>query len=86
MSFATITSKGQVTLPKDVRDRLNLKAGDRLSIEVMPDGTFTARPAPRSVMDIIGILVRPGQKPLTVEEMNEAIGKAVVERYNRSKT
>ncbi|MGE0666297.1 MAG: AbrB/MazE/SpoVT family DNA-binding domain-containing protein [Sphingomonadales bacterium] len=82
--IATMTSKGQFTLPKDVRDRMNLKPGDRLDFHVAPDGTLVGRRTSRSVMEIAGILARPSQRPVSVEEMDEGIAKAVVEEYRRS--
>ena len=42
--FATLTSKGQITLPKEIRDRLGLDAGSILHFQVLPDNTITARP------------------------------------------
>lgn len=82
---ATMTSKGQVTLPKDIRDKLKLKAGDSLDFRQMPDGSVIMRAANRSVFDLVGLLARPGQQPVSVEEMDEAIGRAVSEEYQRSR-
>ena len=82
--LACMTSKGQVTLPKNIRDKLKLKAGDRLDFQEMPDGSVVMRAVNLSVFDLIGLLAKPGQKPVTVEEMNEGIAQAVVERYERS--
>ena len=81
---ATMTSKGQVTLPKNVRERLRLKTGDKLDFRELPDGSFVMRAANLSVFDLIGILAKPGQKPVSVEEMDEGIAQAVTERYERS--
>lgn len=83
-STATLTSKGQMTLPKDVRDDLNLKPGDRIDI-VKVQGRYVLRPRNLTVDDVYGMLRRPGQKPLTVEEMDEGIAKAVAERNERSR-
>jgi len=82
--IATMTSKGQVTLPKDVRDQMNLKPGDQLDFRVAPDGTLVGRRASRSVMEIAGILARPGQRSVSVEEMDEGIARAVSEENRRS--
>ncbi len=71
---ATVTSKGQVTIPKEVRVRLGITTGDRLDFEVLPNGTLTAkRRRQGSLADVLGILQRPGQRAVSVEEMNEAI-------------
>lgn len=82
MSVATLTSKGQTTIPKDIRERLGLKAGDRLRFMVNPDGTVTMVPLTLSVRQLRGILPRP-ERAATIEEMDEAIAQAVVERYLR---
>lgn len=82
MSIATVTSKGQLTLPKDLRDDLGLKAGDKVEFEKV-DGRYTLRPRNKSAMDFAGILHSPGMKALTVEEMDEALGQALAEDDER---
>jgi AbrB family looped-hinge helix DNA binding protein len=74
MPTATITSKGQTTIPKAVRTRLQLKAGDRVEFLVQDDGTALMVPATVRVVDLEGILPAP-DKPVSVEEMNRAIRK-----------
>ncbi len=71
---ATITSKGQVTIPKAVRDALHLQSGDRLDFMIEADGSVRIVPATSSVTELKG-LVPPPDKPLTLEEMDEAIAK-----------
>ncbi len=74
MATATITSKGQTTIPKTVRQRLRLKAGDRVEFVVRDDGTALMVPATIHVADLEGIL-SPPHKPVTVAAMNAAIRK-----------
>jgi AbrB family looped-hinge helix DNA binding protein len=81
---STITVKGQTTLPKPIRDHLGLKPGDRVKFFIHPDGTVVILPT-RPASALRGILKRPGQKPITIEEMDEAIAAAVSERDARSK-
>jgi antitoxin PrlF len=83
MNVSTLTSKGQTTIPKDIRDRLGLKPGDKIKFMVNPDGSVTLVAANLSVRQLRGILPRP-ERPATIEEMSEAIADAVVERYLRS--
>jgi AbrB family looped-hinge helix DNA binding protein len=71
MPTATLTSKGQVTLPKEVRDRLGLRAGDRIEF-VETDRGFVVVPATQDIRAIKGIVPKP-RKAVTVEEMNRAI-------------
>jgi AbrB family looped-hinge helix DNA binding protein len=70
MSEATITSKGQVTIPADIRRSLGLQAQDRLSFTPMPDGTVVLRAKTQSVMALKGMLKpQPGQR-VAIKDMN----------------
>ena len=73
MASATVTSKGQVTLPKSVRERLGIEAGDRLEF-VESDHGFLVVAATRDIRSLKGIIGRP-KKPVTIEDMNDAIQK-----------
>jgi antitoxin PrlF len=68
MSFATVTSKGQTTIPKDVRTAANLKAGDRIHFTVLEDGTIIVRVKNRSVRDIS--FQPPGKKRVSIAQMS----------------
>lgn len=85
MSFATLTSKGQITLPKLVRTQLNLKAGDRLRFEARPDGTLIARPASGSAVNLVGILKHKGQKRVSVEGIDRGIGREISRKHRARK-
>lgn len=78
MSSATLTSKGQITLPQDVRNDLDLKAGDKVSFEKI-GRDYVLRPQNRSIMELAGILHRPGEKALTIEQIDEGLSKALAE-------
>jgi len=81
-----ITSKGQTTVPKEVRDFLGLEEGTQVEWTLDDKGTATVKPRKLRALDLMGILGPPpsGDTHVTVEEMNEAIGDAIVERYERS--
>jgi antitoxin PrlF len=64
---STLTSKGQTTIPKDIRDSLGIKPGDRMTFTMLPDGTVLMRVKNKSVMNVAGKLRRKGQKVLPVE-------------------
>jgi AbrB family looped-hinge helix DNA binding protein len=68
-----MTSKGQITVPKAIRDLLRLSTGDRVDFIVKDDGTVVLRPATVDVRELRGLLHRPGLTPLSVEEMNAVI-------------
>jgi antitoxin PrlF len=75
MTSATITSKGQVTIPVDVRNQLGLAAGDRIEfIFNHESGRYEVIPATRSVTALKGIIRKPA-KPLSVEDMNAAMAE-----------
>ena len=61
---STLTSRGQTTIPKEIRDSLGLKSGDRITFTMMPDGTVQMRIKNKSAMALAGILRRRGQKSL----------------------
>jgi len=76
MSQAKLTTKGQVTIPKVVREQLDLKAGDRIDFIVSDSGEAVIRRVSRSVKEIQGLLshrARTPVSPVSVEEMDEAV-------------
>jgi AbrB family looped-hinge helix DNA binding protein len=73
MASATLTSKGQITLPKSVRERLGVDVGDRIEFIESEEG-FLVVPATRDIRSLKGIVPRR-KKPVTIEDMNEAISK-----------
>ena len=75
MSIATVTSKGQVTIPKEVREVLRIEAGDRIDFIVESENRVVVRKPGREIKDLYGLLYRRGRKALTVEEMDRAIGR-----------
>lgn len=82
MSTSTVTSKGQITIPIDVRRSLKLEPGTRVEFVELPDGGYELIPATRSIKDLRGILKRPG-RPVSIDEMNEAVLETAAERARR---
>ncbi|QQX83759.1 AbrB/MazE/SpoVT family DNA-binding domain-containing protein [Cupriavidus necator] len=73
MASATVTSKGQVTIPADVRNRLGLSTGDRVEFILNEEtGHYEVVPAIHSVTALKGIIRKPA-KPVSIEDMNTAI-------------
>jgi AbrB family looped-hinge helix DNA binding protein len=64
---ATLTSKGQTTIPKAIRDGLNMKAGDRMTFTLMPDGVVIMRVKNKRVSELAGLLHKKGRKAVPVE-------------------
>ncbi|WP_457418133.1 AbrB/MazE/SpoVT family DNA-binding domain-containing protein [Roseateles sp. P5_E7] len=69
MAEATLTAKGQTTIPKEIRERLGLEAGDKLTFTTLSDGTVVMRAKTRRLLDLAGSLTRPGQPSVSVDEM-----------------
>ena len=80
MSTTTITTKGQVTIPKKVRDTLRLKTGDIIEIVITKEGEAVLRPVTKKVEDLYGILYKKDRKSVSLEEMDEAIKNKIKER------
>lgn len=75
MAFATVTSKGQVTIPVDVRTKLGLRPGSRLAFVPTDTGGYEIHLEAASIKDLKGTVPQPAQ-PVSVDEMNEAIAAA----------
>ena len=85
MSLTTITSKGQVTIPKNIRDLLHLCAGDKVEFIFNETDEVILRPMTKKVADVCGGLAKYKQKkPVSVEEMNESIRTKMREQFNES--
>ena len=67
---ATLTSKGQTTIPKEIRDSLGMKAGDRMTFTLMPDATVVMRVKGKSLAELAGTLHKKGRKALSVEQLS----------------
>ncbi len=76
MATATLTSKGQITLPKAVRDRLHVDVGDQVDFVVNDRGDVVVRAANLDVTELKGLLKRRRTRPVAVEQMNAAILRA----------
>lgn len=71
MAETQLTSKGQITLPKEIRDYLKVKSGDRVSFFVEKDGRVTVSPSTQPVSSLKGMI--SAKKSISLEEMDRAI-------------
>ena len=78
MPTAAVTSKGQITIPIEVREELGLKTGDRIEFVRSEGGLFFIQPKKGSIMNLRGMFKWTG-KPVFVEEMDEAIASHLAE-------
>ena len=75
MTTLTITSKGQVTLRKEVLEHLGVRPGDKIAVDLRPDGEASIRAERKSrpIEGLFGLLKREGEQPLSLEEIDEVI-------------
>jgi antitoxin PrlF len=73
MPTATLTSKGQLTLPKVIRERLRIEAGDTVDFVIDANGDVQVRAGRFDARDLRGFLRKPGRKPVSLEAMDDAI-------------
>jgi len=71
----TVTAKGQVTLRQAVLDHMNIKAGQKVGVSLLPDGRVELSPAETNpdIRSLRGALHRPGQRRVSIEDMQAAI-------------
>jgi len=81
--LATLTSKGQVTLPKEIRDALDLDAGAKLDFQLEADGTLRVRALKRSAVAIVGLLQAPAGAAPTPAEMDRAMVAHLATKHDR---
>ena len=83
--LVTVTDKGQLTVPKAIRDQFGIVPGSKLEFEPQADGTLRVRIHTRGAGNLFGLLHRPGRRAKTVEEMDAGIVKATAARAKRAK-
>jgi antitoxin PrlF len=77
MSHLTITAKGQVTFKKDLLKHLGVRPGEKVDVELLPNGRVELKPAKPagSIEGFVGLLKGKAKKRLSIEEMNEISAK-----------
>jgi len=73
MAAAKLTTKGQLVVPKPIRDHMHLHPGDRLDFVIQDDGEVVVRPVHSDVRELSGILKVPGRKPVSLDEMRDVV-------------
>lgn len=81
MPTSTITTKGQVTIPKKIREKLNLKSGDSIDFEVDSRNRIIMVPAKYKPGDVYGILYRKEREAFTAEEMESGVSEYFKKKY-----
>jgi AbrB family looped-hinge helix DNA binding protein len=81
MSAATITSKGQTTIPADIRRGMGLQPGDQIEFHLLTDGSATMRAKRGTLKDFIGVLHKDGRPAVGVKEMDERIANTLRKKH-----
>lgn len=84
MPSAKLTTKGQITIPKPIRDHLSCTAGDRLDFRVEDDGTVRIERRGHDFRRLRGLLHREDQPPVSVEEMDAAIRRRAARDFGET--
>lgn len=77
MTTLTVTSKGQITLRRDLLQHLGIRPGSKITVQKLPNGRIeVAAEQPKGkISDAFGLLKREGQRVISIEEMNEVIAR-----------
>jgi len=81
MALATLTTKGQVTIPKKIREALKLHTGDKIEIIVTEEKEAIIRPISKKVDDLFCKLHKPGRKAVSLEAIDNAIRTRMKEEF-----
>ena len=76
MSLSTLTSKGQITIPKSLRESMSIDTGDKIEFIINENNEVVIKPITKKAIDVFGQLSKyKKDKPISIEKMNEAIAK-----------
>lgn len=84
-AYATVSDKGQVTLPKLLRDQLGIEPGTRLAFEIDAAGDLKVRVLAKGSASLFGLLTKPGEAVRSVAEMDAGVSRAVRARAGRGR-
>ena len=80
-TFATLTTKGQLTVPKEIREYLNLSSGDKIEFVISEKGKAIMKPVSQKVDNLYGRLFDESRVAVTTEEMKESIAKLLESKF-----
>ena len=81
MTLATLTAKGQITIPKKIRESLKLHTGDKIEITLTTKREAIIRPISKKVDDVFCKLHKSGRKPVSIEEIDKAIKSRMTSQF-----
>ena len=77
---STVTSKGQITIPKRVREVLRLEAGDKIDFRIEPDGSVWMYPIAKKVNEVFGAFAYKTEGARSIDEMKQGVAEALKKR------
>lgn len=83
MATATLTSKGQITIPKEIRQALELKTGDKIEFQLEGEDLATLKRKTTRIKDVAGMLSQYAIRTHSIEEMDEAVAEMFREKYSK---
>lgn len=81
MATATLTSKGQITIPKNIRESLQLDTGDQIDFVLTDKGEAILKPVTKKVDEVFGKLYKPGRKPVSTNQMKAGIRQKIKKSF-----
>ena len=81
MTLATITSKGQITIPKSIRDSLKLHTGDKIQIIATSDREALIKPISKKTDEVFGKLYKADRKAFSTEEIDKIVRQKMKDIY-----
>ena len=85
MPTSTLTTKGQITLPKEVRDLLHLQSGDTVDFVLAADGRVEVRKAGQRVEEVFGMLYQPGTAAVGDRTTDDDLGQMLADENDRTR-
>ena len=83
MATATLTSKGQITIPKEIRKSLDLKKGDKIEFQLNEGNLATIKRISTRIDEVAGILSKYADRTYSIEEMDEAVAEMLRQKYSK---
>ena len=84
MAVSTITSRGQTTIPRHIREKIHLQEGDKIEWVETDDGHIEVIPITRDAAQVAGLFKHWVKKPVSIDDMNTAIKRTAAEKFRRS--
>ena len=82
--LSTVTDKGQVTLPKALREALGIQPGSKIEFTLQADKAVSMRVLPRGSAGLFGLLAMPGEAARSLDDIDAGLGQSVAQRHHEA--